>query len=172
MSTLCSPSTLQPFASSNQLDELQYKSGASEDRQGKASTAARAEVAVLTGSAAEATAISARVLPTFDLSEFLERDAGSREGLQRFCQDMADCLAQTGCLIVRDPRVGTAEADCFLDMMERYFSQPTDAKMPDVHPELHYQVCCSGDLLIHKEPCWWCPSQHASRADLTMTAGR
>lgn len=114
---------------------MSCKPDALQQRQGIASTAGRADAS--TGSAA---AVSAQVLPTFDLSEFLEADAGSREALQRFCWDMADCLAQTGCLIVRDPRVGTAEADCFLDMMERYFGQPADIKMPDVHPELHYQV--------------------------------
>ena len=41
---------------------------------------------------------------------------------------------------MRDPRVGTSEADRFLDLMERYFGQPDAAKAPDVHPELHYQV--------------------------------
>ncbi|EIE25459.1 Clavaminate synthase-like protein [Coccomyxa subellipsoidea C-169] len=135
MGTLCSPSPLQSIPLSIQRDDLSCKPDALQQRQGIASTAGRADAS--TGSAA---AVSAQVLPTFDLSEFLEADAGSREALQRFCRDMADCLAQTGCLIVRDPRVGTAEADCFLDMMERYFGQPADIKMPDVHPELHYQV--------------------------------
>jgi hypothetical protein len=80
---------------------------------------------------------SGTVLPTFELSAYL---MASAENMQSFCRSMADCLAQTGCLIVRDPRVGTAESDRFLDMMERYFSQPTQDKMADVHPELHYQV--------------------------------
>ena len=83
---------------------------------------------------------SAPALPVFDLSIALAgRVAGSAEQ-NRFCEEVASCLQQTGCLIVRDPRVGTEQSDCFLDMMERYFSQPTERKMPDVHPELHYQV--------------------------------
>ena len=79
-------------------------------------------------------------LPAFDLSEFLAARNGPLAEQNRFCEDVASCLQQTGCLIVRDPRVGTAQSDCFLDMMERYFSQSTELKMPDVHPELHYQV--------------------------------
>ena len=54
---------------------------------------------------------------------------------------MAACLSQTGCLLVRDPRVNAADNDCFLDLMERYFGQSREAKMADVRPDLHYQVC-------------------------------
>jgi hypothetical protein len=80
------------------------------------------------------------VLPVFDLSLALAgRDVGLTEQ-NTFCEEVASCLQQTGCLIVKDPRVGTEQSDCFLDMMERYFSQPADCKMPDVYPELHYQV--------------------------------
>lgn len=79
----------------------------------------------------------ADLLPTFDLSDYLE---SQHDSMQSFCCSVAQCLAQTGCLIVRDPRVGSAQSDTFLDMMERYFSQPDEDKMADVHPELHYQV--------------------------------
>ena len=80
-------------------------------------------------------------LPVFDLTNCLEASSslGSSD-LALFCEEVAACLERTGCLVVRDPRVGTAEADRFLDLMERYFGQPDAAKMPDVHPELHYQV--------------------------------
>jgi hypothetical protein len=85
-------------------------------------------------------------LPVFDLAACLDSsDASlSSSALAPFCEAVARCLEQTGCLVVRDPRVGSAEADRFLDLMERYFGQPDAAKMPDVHPELHYQVCMGG----------------------------
>jgi len=43
---------------------------------------------------------------------------------------------------VRDPRVRAADNERFLDMMERYFSRPGDAKMADSRPDHHYQVPC------------------------------
>ena len=85
---------------------------------------------------------AAGALPVFDLTACLEDGSSlSSAALAPFCEAVAACLENTGCLVVRDPRVGTAEADAFLDLMERYFGQPDAAKMPDVHPELHYQVC-------------------------------
>lgn len=53
---------------------------------------------------------------------------------------MARCLSETGCLIVRDPRVGKAENETFLNLMEEYFDQPEEVKLRDARPELHYQV--------------------------------
>ena len=79
-------------------------------------------------------------LPVFDLEDYLSSGPADSEGVSPFCLAVARCLEETGCLIVRDPRVGTGEADRFLDLMERYFGQPDAAKAPDVHPELHYQV--------------------------------
>ena len=53
---------------------------------------------------------------------------------------MARCLAETGCLIVRDPRVGKSDNETFLNLMERYFEQPDKVKLQDARPALHYQV--------------------------------
>lgn len=50
--------------------------------------------------------------------------------------------------MVRDPRTSEADSKRFLDMMERYFSQDLAAKLADVRPELHYQVC--GACLMQK----------------------
>ena len=107
----------------------------------RAGKAAREPIVDIQASSAQQNAQAAPSLPLFDLSGFLvARDSPSAEQ-NRFCTEVASCLQQTGCLIVRDPRVSPEQSDCFLDMMERYFSQPPDLKMPDVHPELHYQVC-------------------------------
>ncbi len=147
MLTCCSPNGLQPFITSNQHKVPASEAHVAEHRPEAVCPAGCSETSQpCTSFAPGGAASSGGVLPTFDLSRFLKEHRGG-EDLRQFCQDMADCLAQTGCLIVRDPRVGTAEADCFLDMMERYFSQPTNAKMQDVHPELHYQVRLMGFLL-------------------------
>ena len=78
------------------------------------------------------------VLPVLDIGPFLERQTpGDCEAL---CLAVAEALVNTGCLVVRDPRVGADQSETFLDQMERYFSQPTAAKQRDSRPELHYQV--------------------------------
>ena len=38
-----------------------------------------------------------------------------------------------------NPRSQHLKTD-FIDMMEAYFDQDFDAKLVDIHPELHYQV--------------------------------
>ena len=53
---------------------------------------------------------------------------------------VAKCLKDTGCLVVRDSRVDADDNETFLNLMERYFEQPTELKMADARPEYHYQV--------------------------------
>lgn len=57
------------------------------------------------------------------------------------CQALAHSMKTFGAVLVRDPRVGQTECDTFLDMMERYFSQPFEKKIVDARPHLSYQVC-------------------------------
>ena len=161
MLTCCSSTGLQPFITSNQREMPASAVNGSVHRQEDVCTGEHSETAQpSTSFAPGGPASSSGVLPLFDLSRFLDRDGSSGEESRQFCQDMADCLAQTGCLIVRDPRVGTAEADCFLDLMERYFNQPASSKMEDVHPELHYQV-----LLMHLYQVFsWCTNCDAVQA--------
>lgn len=85
-------------------------------------------------------------LPTFDLSPMLALDHGL-EAVEQLCQSVADCLRDTGCLVIRDPRVLAEDNMAFLDMMERYFAQSTAAKMEDSRPDLHFQV--SKNLPLH-----------------------
>lgn len=93
-------------------------------------------------------------LPTFDLTPILnlskaDRSAGQAAWpahVQQLCQAVAKCLHDTGCLIVRDPRVKAEDNTAFLDMMERYFEQDTASKLEDSRPQLHFQVskaCCA-----------------------------
>ena len=92
-------------------------------------------------------------LPVFDISEFLDiapcggnlSDAHEwPQSLTQLCERMAECLRETSALVIRDPRCLQKHNDEFLDMMEKYFEQPTEVKMKHSRPELHYQVsfCC------------------------------
>jgi len=73
-----------------------------------------------------------------DVSVFL-KDKHSSEAIQH-CKNVAETLKKTSCLIIKDPRVSEDDNFKFLDMMERYYDQPKDTKMKDVHPELSYQL--------------------------------
>jgi isopenicillin N synthase-like dioxygenase len=79
------------------------------------------------------------VLPVVDLTAFLAGDA-SDPAVQDACRAVAECLRDTGALIVRDPRVNAQDNSRFLDMVEAYFGQPHEEKLADVHPELSYQA--------------------------------
>lgn len=79
-------------------------------------------------------------LPTFNLQSYLEAVNKGDVQLMELCRALADCLKQTGSLVVRDPRVDGALNDKFLSLMERYFSQPSEIKMADARPHLAYQV--------------------------------
>lgn len=79
-------------------------------------------------------------LPVIDLALFLNAGSASEPAVQDACRAVADCLRETGALVVRDPRVSQADNSAFIDMMEEYFSQPHEAKMRDVRAELAYQA--------------------------------
>jgi len=74
-----------------------------------------------------------------DISSFVMGQKTSQESLEA-CQKLAQNLMETSCLIIKDPRVSEEDNNRFLDMMERYYDQPQEIKMKDVHPELSYQL--------------------------------
>ncbi|KAI8592548.1 hypothetical protein BDZ88DRAFT_406897 [Geranomyces variabilis] len=78
------------------------------------------------------------VLPIIDLAPFF-KDPSSPEALAE-CKKAADALEKYSALAVRDPRVSEGQSATFLDTMEDYFVQPTEAKLPDARPEFGYQV--------------------------------
>jgi hypothetical protein len=41
---------------------------------------------------------------------------------------MAECMHESGVLIVKDPRVSMQDNETFLSMLERYFEQPAELK--------------------------------------------
>jgi len=80
-------------------------------------------------------------LPVFDLGAILASKAGSEdESLLKACKDMAKCLHETSCLVVRDPRVSEGDNVKFMEMMKRYYAQDSDAKKADARPDIYYQV--------------------------------
>ncbi|THG23399.1 hypothetical protein TEA_019948 [Camellia sinensis var. sinensis] len=89
-------------------------------------------------------------LPVIDLAPYLEKSAKcSREvgekklddpNLQKLCEEVSRTLAQTGALLVKDPRCSAQDNDRFIDMMEKYFQRPPQFKRLQERPHLHYQV--------------------------------
>eukprot|EP00959_Pyramimonas_sp_CCMP1952_P054183 1133565-Pyramimonas_sp.AAC.1 len=78
-------------------------------------------------------------LPLFDLTGFMSAP-DSPESVAT-CKALSQCLVETGCLVVRDPRVDMNDNSRFLDMMENYFARSYESKMAEARPELAYQVC-------------------------------
>ncbi|KAI8922518.1 hypothetical protein DFJ77DRAFT_495828 [Powellomyces hirtus] len=78
------------------------------------------------------------VLNIIDLKPFL-KNPESPEALAE-CAKAAEALEKYSALAVRDPRVSEDQSSSFLDTMEDYFAQPTEAKLPDARPEFGYQV--------------------------------
>lgn len=91
-------------------------------------------------------------LPVFKLNSYLDDNARDTQGVQRLCEAVATCLKDAGALVIRDPRVDSSENDHFIDLMERYFGQSTEAKMADVRSHLAYQVGATPDG-IEKPRC-------------------
>ena len=81
-------------------------------------------------------------LPVFRLDALLRPTGAGPLGAdaQRLCAAAAECMCSTSALVVRDPRVDSAQNEAFLSLMERYFAQPAEDKMADVRAELSYQV--------------------------------
>lgn len=74
-------------------------------------------------------------LPVVDLSNFLNGQVDTEQ-----CRLVAQLLHDTGILLLRDPRVSEADNEQFLQLMEKYYSQPDDVKKADSRPELSFQV--------------------------------
>lgn len=72
-----------------------------------------------------------------DLEPYLD---GSVAGTKHACSRLVSILHAQSFVIVYDPRVSDADNDRYLDMMERYFSQPDEVLRKDERPEVYYQV--------------------------------
>jgi isopenicillin N synthase-like dioxygenase len=74
-------------------------------------------------------------LDLIDVDDYLQNGPNSA-----VCERLASCLKHYGAVLIHDSRIQPSDGDRFRALMERYFAQPLQAKMADVHPELHYQV--------------------------------
>lgn len=90
-----------------------------------------------------------------DVAAFRAAAAGSAER-QAICERVARSLHESGCLIIRDPRVTAEDNAAFVALMEQYYGQGDDAKRPDARPELHYQVGVTPEFVER-------PRNHCSR---------
>ncbi len=72
-----------------------------------------------------------------DLEPYLD---GSVEGAKHACSRLVNILHDQSFVIVYDPRVSNLDNDRYLDMMERYFSQPEEVLRKDERPDVYYQV--------------------------------
>jgi len=78
-------------------------------------------------------------LPVIDLDIFLQQPLDS-EAVQTECRKAANALITYGALVLHDSRVAESDNDTFLDLLEDYFAQPTEALQRDERPEFGYQV--------------------------------
>eukprot|EP00178_Gracilaria_changii_P025897 TRINITY_DN795_c0_g1_i1.p2 TRINITY_DN795_c0_g1~~TRINITY_DN795_c0_g1_i1.p2 ORF type:complete len:101 (-),score=11.97 TRINITY_DN795_c0_g1_i1:1121-1423(-) len=75
------------------------------------------------------------VIDLVDLTSFLSSSEFSKD-----CERIANSLRDYGAVLIRDPRVESQDSDKFVNLMERYFEQPSEVKMKDARPEVFYQV--------------------------------
>jgi len=74
-------------------------------------------------------------LPVIALADFLRGEDDLKA-----CKRLAEALKKYSCVVVEDPRVNQGDSDRFLDQMEAYFAQSTEAKMEDARPDINFQV--------------------------------
>ncbi|GJQ09030.1 hypothetical protein GpartN1_g5334.t1 [Galdieria partita] len=78
-------------------------------------------------------------LPVINLNGFLQ-EKENLSSSEQDCRKLANVLRQYGAAAIYDPRVEQQDNESFLNMMERYFEQPTEVKLEDARPQLYYQV--------------------------------
>ena len=81
-----------------------------------------------------------KTVPVVDIGAFLKGSTSLAE-----CQAIANSMHDTGCVIIKDPRVNEDHNNVFLDMMEKYFESRGEMfykgeKIEDIKPEYNYQV--------------------------------
>ena len=85
-----------------------------------------------------ATSSTAEALPVWDLAPYLENSTAAE--MESFCKEVTEALKRDGCLLIRDPRCSEQDNTAFVDMLARYWAQPTSDIMRDTRPEYFYQI--------------------------------
>lgn len=86
-------------------------------------------------------------VPVVETAPFLSRQGDFIED----CKKVVKAFEQTGCLVIRDPRVNQSHNDEVLDMMEKFFDTRSkkyynNEKVKDIFPEYSYQVGATPEL--------------------------
>lgn len=81
-------------------------------------------------------------LKVFELGPILSAASGAEldDTLINICKDMARCIHETSCLVIRDPRVSEGDNTRFMEMIKRYYAQDGETKRADARPDIFYQV--------------------------------
>eukprot|EP00871_Galdieria_phlegrea_P005463 jgi/Galph1/5918/GphlegSOOS_G4541.1 len=80
-------------------------------------------------------------LPVVNLNAFLTNEDRGQE-----CLVLVEALHRYGAVAVKDSRVNEEHNEKFLNLLEQYFEQPTELKLRDCRPEVHYQVGLTPEL--------------------------
>ncbi|KAF5782654.1 putative oxoglutarate/iron-dependent dioxygenase, isopenicillin N synthase [Helianthus annuus] len=85
-------------------------------------------------------------IPVIDLTPYVEAASGEfcldrvqNPELEKVCLEVSRILAETGALLVKDPRCSAEDDDRFISMMEKYFEMPDEFKLLQARPHQHYQ---------------------------------
>ena len=78
-------------------------------------------------------------VPVVQTSSFLNQEGNFIED----CKSVVKAFEETGCLIIRDPRVNQADNDEVLDMMEKFFDSRgkkyyNNEQIDDIFPQYNY----------------------------------
>jgi isopenicillin N synthase-like dioxygenase len=83
------------------------------------------------------------LLPVINVFEYIENSQS--EQAKEECIKLAEAVKTYGAFAIRDKRVTEEENTAFLDLIEDYFDQPTEEKLKDTRPDLHFQVGATPD---------------------------
>jgi isopenicillin N synthase-like dioxygenase len=83
------------------------------------------------------------LLPVINVYEYIENPQS--EQAKEECVKLAEAVKTYGAFAIRDKRVTEQENNDFLDLIEDYFDQPTEEKLKDTRPDLHFQVGATPD---------------------------
>jgi len=86
-------------------------------------------------------------IPVVELASFINREGDYLE----HCKKVVKAFEETGCLIIRDPRVNQTDNDEVINMMEKFFDSRgkkfyNKEQIDDIFPQYNYQVGATPEL--------------------------
>lgn len=103
-----------------------------------------------------------------DVQKYLDGEMTTEE-----CEQIANGFAESGVMLVKDPRVATEDSEAYLDMMESYYAQPWEKLQKDLHPEIGYHIGLTPPLTeIARDFSDWSRTLTPEHMPYTDTAAR